>query len=547
MKPVDPRLLRSADRVAMAATAAAGVVAGGLVLVQAGLLASLVAGAVAGTPAHELTPRAVAMAGVFLARGLLSWAQEVLGQRAATAAKSRLRRQVMAATLERAGQDGDQQRRSAALTVAVDGLDALDPYFARYLPHLLGTAIVPLLVVVQLTLLDITSAVTVALTLPLIPVFMVLVGRLTEGVNRRRLSTLERLSHHFLDVVEGMTTLRLFGRGDAQRDLVRATSDHYRTATMGTLRVAFLSSLVLETIATISVALVAVSVGLRLVDGQLGLRTGLFVILLAPEAYLPLRQVGVHFHSSAAGLAAGEAAFALIDARAATTVAADVSGAAATQPTAIGRAGRVSVHLRGVSVRHPQRDRLAPNDLHLSVGPGEIVGIAGASGAGKTTALAVILGLRTPDAGGARAVLDGVETDLAALDTSTWHLHVAWVDQHPFVIEGSIADNLAMAAPDASISDMNAALARAGLHIALDRVVRSTSLSAGERRRLALARALVRAAPLLVLDEPTAGLDAATEAVVLAAVTAEAARGAAVVIASHHPATLAIAHTVVRL
>ena len=189
-------------------------------------------------------------------------------------------------------------RRSEVAALAIGGLDALDDYFGKYLPQLVLAVVVPVIVVVQLGLVDATAAVTVVLTLPLIPVFMALVGRTTEASNRSRWRALSRLSHHFLDVIEGMPTLRSFGRGAAQVQQVRISTDRYRSTTMATLRIAFLSSLVLELLATLSVALVAVGVGLRLVDGGLDLRTGLFVIVLAPEAYLPLRQVGAHYHAS---------------------------------------------------------------------------------------------------------------------------------------------------------------------------------------------------------------------------------------------------------
>ena len=542
MKPVDPRLLRSADRAPIAAAAVAGVIAGCLVVIGAGLVARLVADVVDGRPAPDLAGTAAALGAVFAGRAVAAWLQEVWGERAAASAKARLREQVMTVSIHRAGDPSWEQRRGDVLTVAVDGLDALDPWFARYLPHLLAAVVVPVAVLVQLARLDPTSAIVVTLTLPLIPVFMVLVGKVTEAGTRRRLLSLQRLSHHFLDVVEGMSTLRVFGRGDAQARLVRESSDRYRVATMRTLRVAFLSSLVLELLATLSVAVVAVEVGLRLVDGDMPLRTGLFVILLAPEGYLPLRQVGTHFHSSAAGLAAAEAAFALIDA---------APDDAAPSPDHPGRRspvpGAPTLVLDAVSVRHQGRSAPAPRCLSLRARPGEVICIAGASGSGKSTALAVLLGLRRPDGGRARVEIGGVESALDDLDLADWHRRVAWVDQQPFVVDGTIAANLRLAAAEATDVELRAALARAGLGLPLDRLVTTTTISAGERRRMAVARALLRRADVVIMDEPTAGLDDAAEAAVLAAIREEADRGAVVVMAAHRPAALAAADRVVQL
>ncbi|MBI4934724.1 MAG: thiol reductant ABC exporter subunit CydD [Actinobacteria bacterium] len=540
MKPVDPRLFTAArgSVPAMVVTVALGAAVGVLVVVQATLLATAIARVIDHGGGDGLVPLLVVLASVVAARALIAWAQEASSQRAAAIAKSELRRQLVERSASIAADPSQAARRAEVASLAGGGLDALDGYFGKYLPQLILAVVVPIAVLLQLFRTDLTSAITVIVTLPLIPIFMVLVGRMTERANARRWDALARLSHHFLDVVEGMPTLRAFGRGSAQPELVAASADRYRTTTMATLRVAFLSSLVLELLATISVALVAVGVGLRLVDGGLDLRTGLLAILLAPEAYLPLRQVGAHYHSSAAGLAAAERAFALLELE---PVRHDGRAGVPTGP--------MSVTMTAISVRHPGRERPAPDHADLVVRSGEVVALAGPSGTGKSSMLAVLLGLRSPDSGSVIIGIGDASLSLADVELAAWHRSISWVDQQPYVMAGTLADNLRIARPAASDDELREALRRAGLPDAIDRTVGhdAVGLSAGERRRLGLARALLRRASLVLLDEPTAGLDAATEDDVLAAVRAESDRGAAVLVVSHRPAVLRAADRVVTL
>ena len=339
----------------------------------------------------------------------------------------------------------------------------------------------------------------------------------------------------------GLPTLKVFGRAKAQATTLREVTDTYRRATMGTLRIAFLSSLVLEMIATISVALVAVSVGLRLVSGGLDLRTALFVLVLAPEAYLPLRQVGANFHASAEGLTAAEQVFEVLDqplpARGTRT---DVPDPATT-----------ALEVRDLVVRYPDRDGPVVDGLSFTLEPGEVLAVMWASGTGKTTLLQVLLGFVTPDSG--RVGLGGV--DLADLDPDAWRSVIAWVPQRPYLFAATLDANIRLGRPDATDADVARAVADAGLAetvAALPRGLqtvvgeRGAGLSAGERQRIALARAFLRDAPLLLLDEPTSNLDGATEAVVLAAVQ-RLARGRTVLLTAHRPALLALADRVLRL
>jgi ATP-binding cassette subfamily C protein CydD len=415
------------------------------------------------------------------------------------------------------------------------GLDALDAYFARYLPQLVLAALVPAIVLTRLLPADLVATATIALTLPLIPVFMALVGLHTEAANRRQFRLLSRLSHHFLDVVAGLPTLKVFGRARAQAETIRRVSDEQRRLTMRTLRTAFLSSLVLELLATLSVALVAVGIGLRLVSGHLDLATALLVLIVAPEAYQPLRQVGANYHASAEGLAAAEEVFALLE----TPVPAREDGPVATgeivfNDVVVSYSGRAEPALR----------------LSAAVRPGEVVALTGPSGCGKSTALRVLLAFETPSAG--RTTVGG--RDLSSMDPDEWRTRIAWVPQRPRLFADTVRANVALGADpaDASIwralADAGAAEFVTALPQGLDAVLGDdgTGLSAGQRQRITLARAFLRDAPIVLLDEPTANLDAGTADGVMAAIR-RLAHGRTVIIAAHRPELVALAERVIAL
>jgi len=544
MTPADRRLLASARvaRAALAAAVALGLLTALLAVAQAGLLAGSIAAAIEGGegPAELALPLAL-LAAALVARAGLGWGAEIVAQRISGVVKSDLRRRLLARAVELGPRWASEARSGELVVLATRGLDALDGYFARYLPQVALAAIVPVAVVLCLATADLVAALTVALTVPLIPVFMVLVGRMSEARRRRRWAALARLAHRFLDVVAGLPTLRAYGRADAQVATLRRVTDAYRIETMGTLRVAFLSALVLELLATISVALVAVGVGLRLVVGELDLATGLFVIVLAPEAYLPLRRLGAEFHASEEGITAAQRAFAILDAPGLP------EGGRAEVPALAG--GRLVVE--GVSVVQPGRDAAAPAGATLEVRPGEVVAVVGPSGAGKSTLLAVVLGFVAPDEGRVALVgADGRAVDLAATDGEAWRRQVGWVPQVPFLFAGTVAENVRLAAPDRDEDAVARALAAVGLGDLDPTTVlgeRGAGLSSGQRRRIGVARALLREAPLLLLDEPTAGLDEAAEAAVLAAVREAADAGAAVVLVAHRPAAAAAADRIVEI
>jgi len=530
------RRLLASGRQATAALAVAvglGVASALLAVAQAGLLALCIARAfMGGEDAAALAVPLAALAAVLVARAVLGWLSEIAAQRTSGAVKRDLRRRLLARAVGLGPRWAAGQASSEVVLLATRGLDALDGYYGRYLPQLGLAATVPVVVIACLFAVDPVAALTVMLTVPLIPVFMVLIGRMSEAHRARRWAALARLAHRFTDVVAGLPTLRAYGGAAAQVVILRRITDTYRTTTMATLRVAFLSALALELLATISVALVAVGIGLRLAGGGMTLEVGLFALILAPEAYLPLRRLGSEFHASEEGLSAAAGAFAIIDA----------------PETAPGRGlavphGSLGLVVEDLWVEQPGRDAAAPAGASLAVRPGEIVAVTGESGAGKSTLLAVILAMLEPSAGRVCVVAaDSTTTDVRDLDADGWHRSVAWVPQAPYLFAGTVAENVRLGAPHVADDDVAAALAAVGLgDVAPAQVLgeRGRGLSSGQRRRVGIARALVRRAPVLLLDEPTAGLDATAEAAVLAAIRAEADRGAAVLLVAHRPGAVA--------
>ncbi|WP_040422108.1 thiol reductant ABC exporter subunit CydD [Actinopolymorpha alba] len=544
MRPLDPRLLRYARATAVYVVACVviGAATAALVIAQAELLAGAIGAAFSGDlTGAVLRTTLVALGVVVLGRAVLAWVQEVAAHRASAAVKQTLRRRLLDHVVALGPSWLVGERKAALTTLTTAGLDSLDGYFARYLPQLVLALIVPGAVVAWMFTADLISAVTVALTLPLIPIFMVLVGLATRAQTRRRWRALAVLAHHFADVLAGLPTLKIFGRAKAQAEAVRRVSDRHRGESLATLRIAFLSSLVLELLATLSVALVAVGVGLRLVDGRLDLKTALLALILAPEAYLPLRLVGMHFHASADGLAAADEAFRVLE------TPAPRSDARAPVPDL----RRAVLTVADLAVRYPDRDRPALSGLSFELRPGEIVAVAGESGAGKSTLLGVLLGFVPPASGEVR--VGGI--DASDLDVNAWRAALAWVPQRPALLAGTIADNVRLGAPQATDSEVVAALAAAGAaDLDPGTVVgeRGAGLSAGQVRRVALARAFLRAAiradagaaSLLLLDEPTAGLDAGTEAVVARNLRES---GHTTLLVTHRPALLTLADRVVEV
>jgi ATP-binding cassette, subfamily C, bacterial CydD len=544
VRALDPRLLGRTQSVRplLIVDCALGIGTALAVLLGATMLARIAARAFDGTPLRELWPELALLVIAFAVRGAFAWAMEVAGRRAAWSVLSELRLALVEKRLAAHPASTDGTGGAEITAVSVQGVEALEGYFARYLPQVVLASVVPFLVIAWVAFLDLEAAVIMLLTLPLVPVFMWLIGTYTAERTRERWQALRALSSHFLDVVRGLPTLRAFGRARHQVEVVGEVSDRYRRATMETLRISFLSGSVLELAATIGVALVAVTAGVRLVDGTLGLEAGLAVIVLAPELYLPFRRLGAEYHASADGLAVADRLFALLDAPAAAG-----AGGALLAPSP----ARAPVALEQVSFSYPSRDGRVLDEFSLELAPGEAVALVGESGAGKSTVAALLLGLLEPSAGA--ITVGGV--DLRGCELQAWRRLVAWVPQHPTLFRGTVADNIRLGDADATDESVVQAARLAGA----DEFIRALpngydtpvgdglrSLSPGERRRIGLARAFVRDAPLVILDEPTADLDPASVAVVAGAVRRLRA-GRTMLVIAHRPELVRSADRVVRL
>ncbi|MCC9711883.1 thiol reductant ABC exporter subunit CydD [Streptomyces sp. MNU76] len=537
MKPVDPRLLRHAraTRLFLAASVVLGTIGAALLVLQAVAIADVVVGTFQdGRDLASLRDPLLLLAGVSAGRAAVAWLTETAAHRASAAVKSHLRERLLAHATALGPDYVAAQRSGELATLATRGVDALDDYFGRYVPQLALSVVVPVVVLARIVTADWLSAAIIAATLPLIPLFMVLIGLATQHRMDRQWRSLSRLSHHFLDVVAGLPTLKIFGRARAQATAIRRITDEYRRATLRTLRIAFVSSFALELLSTLSVALVAVSIGLRLVEGGLDLHTGLLVLVLAPEAYAPIRAVGVHYHASVEGLTAAGKIFDVLETPLPRRGTADVPDLS-TAP----------ITITGLTVTRPGRSAPAVDDLSLTIRPGETLALTGPSGAGKTTVLSVLLGFTSATAG---TVTVG-DRNLADIDPEQWHRHIAWVPQHPHLVAGTVADNVRLARPEATDAEVRRALADAhALDLPTDLPLGEggAGLSAGQRQRLALARAFVSDRPLVLLDEPTAHLDAENESAVANAVRRLSATHT-VVLTAHRPALVALADRRVHL
>ncbi|WP_084038052.1 ABC transporter ATP-binding protein/permease [Demequina sp. NBRC 110053] len=520
MRPVDPRLLARIGpaRRYVIVTAALGLATAIIIGLQAFAISRALAPVLAPAPltedglgwlglampvaARDLSV-ALAWIGVLVAlRVAITWVQERLAHRAGVDVIAALRARVVAHAARLGPRWVASGDGASITTTATRGLDGLLPYFVRYLPQLLlACTVTPLMLLVVLDL-DWISAAIIGLTIPLVPIFMVLIGLLTQARSARHIEAMERLAARTLDLISGLPTLRALGRHLGPAARVRELGDRQRRATMGSLRIAFLSGMVLELLTTLAVALVAVTLGFRLVYGEVSIETALAVLVLAPEVYLPLRNVGTHFHASADGLAAADAAFAVLD----------------TDPSRVGGSGPApdltgaAIVATGLTVATPDAARHAPHRLSFEARPGEVTALVGPNGDGKSTALLALMGLLAGDAGAVAARLsNGATVPLAEVDADAWARQCAWVPQRP------------------------------------DLGVEGRTMSLGQRERAALARAFESDRPVLVLDEPTAHLDSAARGDVVVRIRAAAAVGRTVIVASHEPALIGAADRVVEV
>ena len=539
------RLARSSRtaRTHLIVTVGIGLVTTGLIIAQATLLAMVIAGVfMDGKDLSEVAPQLLWLGLVSIGRGLADAGFETSGRFGAAKVMAELRGRLAEHLLLKRPGALQEEHSGELVNSAIGGVEALESYFARYLPQAVLAAIVPVAILAWVFPYDWKAGAILAVTAPLIPLFMILIGLLTENRTRSRWRHLSRLSAHFLDLVGGMETLRANGRAEAQSDSIARVGEEYRRETMGALRIGFLSALVLELLAMIGVAMVATEVGIQLAGGHLGLEAGLVVLLLAPEMYMPLRQLGNQFHASADGMAAAERIFEVLDQPAAVAV--------PERPVPAPDPAVAALRLEGIAFAHPDREPVF-EEIDLSIEPGETVALIGPSGGGKTTLASLVLRLAAPSAG--RISCGGV--DLATVDPRQWRRRTAWVPQRPTIFAGTVEQNLRLFDPGAGADRIAEVMALtgidrlvAGLPQGLDTEIGEGGrrLSLGQVQRLALGRALVSPAALVVFDEPTAHLDHDSEEM-LAGAVAELTRDRACLVVSHRDRPVAAADRVLKL
>lgn len=469
-----------------------------------------------------------------VARALTLWSSGVAAHHVARTVKADLRARLFAHLLALGPAYARGERTGELVNTISEGIEALDVYLGQYIPQLALSALVPLTMLVIVVPVDLLSAVILLVTAPLIPLFMVLIGHLASAQSQRQWRQLSRLSAHFLDTLQGLTTLKVFGRSRAQVVEIARISDEFRDATLRVLRVAFLSALALEMLSTLSTAIIAVEIGLRLLYGRMAFDDAFFLLILAPEYYLPLRNLGASFHAGVAGTTAAARVYEILSIPAAPGL--HVSDAAGSTPRDEALAGSLTLSFEDVHYAYADGDRPALNGITFSIQPGQQVGLMGRSGSGKTTVMQLVLRFIEPTAG--RIVVNG--RDVCALPVAAWRDRIAWVPQMPYLLAGSVADNIRLGRPDAPLEAVKhaAEMAHADEFIralpagyATPIGERGARLSGGQAQRLALARAFLQDAPVLLLDEATANLDPVTEAQVTAALDRLLADRTALVIA----------------
>ena len=533
--PVDRRLVRESRpaRVHLALAGAIGVLSAVLVVAQAALLGYIVASAARHhATLATLEGQLIALAGVLCARALADGAFELSGRWGAIRVMSDLRGRLVRRLLLTSPEQRPGTGRTGELaSTAVQGVDALEAYFAGYLPQLVLAALVPLAVIGWVFTLDPVTAAILALTVPLLVLFMVLIGKGAQAQARQRWQALALLGSHFLDVVQGLPTLRAYRREHAQERTLAEVGESYRAETIATLRIAFLSALVLELCAMIGTALVAATIGVQLVQGTLGLQAGLTVLLLAPELYGPLRQVGTQFHASSDASAASQRIFDAIDS--------PPSIARPLDPRPLPNPARAAIRLENVGYEYPQREGHVLAGVALELEPGQITALVGPSGSGKSTLARLIMRLADPTAG--RITCAGV--DLRDIDPDRWRGQIAWVPQRPTLFTGTIAENIALSVPGATRAEIRRAAREAGADVFIEALPEGIDtpvgegarrLSAGQAQRIALARTFLADRPLLLLDEPTAHLDH-DSARAIGETIERLARGRTTLLIVHHP------------
>jgi ATP-binding cassette subfamily C protein CydCD len=533
MRPLDPRLLKyaKATHSFLAFSAVNGLVNTVLIILQAFLLGDLLASVfMDGEGLTEVKDSLYILAIVVVIRAISGWLSDVMATKASNQAKSELRSAVIQKTLE-LGPVWVSSRQSGDLaTLSTQGLNALDVYFSRYLPQLFLATAIPLTVGITVLTQDLLSAVIIGLTVPLVPLFMALIGKYSQNKVNRQWESLQALSGHFLDLVQGLPTLKVFNRAKRQAEVITKVGEDYRSSTMGVLRVSFMSSLVLELISALSLALIAISIGFRLVGGTVQLREALIVLLLVPEAYLPIRQLGAQFHAVVDGLGAAERMFEILEADPLTS-----SGKNKPDLTSIRK-----LEIYQVDYKYPNTDQIALLPTSISMQPGQLTVLKGPSGSGKSTLVNLLLSFAIPSSGKI-AVND---FDLQDIEPQFWRSNLSYFPQTPWLPYGSIKSALLMGNPKATDDQLVEALQKVNLDIlnendfpvGLQTLISTNSgVSMGQRRRIAIARALLQDRPIFILDEPTASLDFETEQIVLKTLRELTRQNKIVIAVAHRP------------
>jgi len=542
--------LARAQRRPLLATVGLATLGGVALIGQAALLARVIDLVFLGRQTlAAVAPLLVALLLVALARAALAWAGDVAAQDVSAGVRAPLRARLIRRIFARGPLALVGERSGELANTIVGGVESLDAYYSQYLPQAAIAALVPTAILVVVMPIDTLSGVLLLITAPLIPIFGALVGSMSTESSRAQWSALSQFSAHFLDVLQGLTTLKLFGRSRRQAEVIARLGEDYRHATMKTLRVAFLSALTLELVATLSVAVIAVEIGLRLLYGQIAFDRALFVLLLAPEFYLPLRALGAKFHAAMSGVTASERIFETLGDEAPQPAEANSGAVGSAAPSG----GRVAPTLSfaGVRYTYPGASHPALADVSFSVPAGALVAIVGPSGAGKSTLVNLLLRFAEPDAGG--ILVDGAP--LAAMDARAWRGRVSWIGQRPYLFHDSVAENIRLARPEATAEDVRRAAHAAQADDFIGALPQGyetpvgeqgARLSGGQAQRIALARAFLRDAPLLLLDEPTAQLDPEHEERITETV-ARLTRGRTALVIAHRLSTVVAADHIIVL
>ncbi|CAB4894858.1 unannotated protein [freshwater metagenome] len=529
MKPLDPRLLRysRSSRGFILSTVAISVAMAVLTLIQAFYIASIIVAIFQKQAGFSLSDsRILILLALFIGRAALNFSSEWLSALASTKIRTELRTKLLHKALSD-GSTTSHEMGSAQLSVlASTGINNLDAYFSKFLPQLFIAGVVPVMVGISITIADWKSGVIVLLTIPLIPLFGILIGRFTATATAQKWETMGVLSGHFLDLLSGLTTLKVYGRAHKQEEKIRAVGNSYRTETMSVLRISFLSSLALELVATLSVALIAVAIGLRLVGGSLTLFTGLLVLILAPEVYWPIRQVASYFHAASDGMEVFRQIYEVLE-----------------RPTRLGKIEVeeiTAISWSELTVQYPERATVKIPAGQLS--KGAVHAVIGASGSGKSTLINILMGFTSPTSGDVLISTNQGTFSITELDVDSLRKNIAWMPQEPKFPYATIKQVLLHAKPEATQIELESVLESVGLELrdlsnGLSTILGTLTqpLSIGQLRKIALARAVLKGAQVLLIDEPSASVDDTSEEIIDALLHREAALGKLVLVVSHRP------------